>query len=406
MKQLIQILGAEHSLDQVAQAIHLSAVERQPALVGAMHITCADESENECATAFQHGFVNFLVPALKFAQRAPFRLSNLGGRYDWGAVMIAEAHYAAGAAASAAPKLLVVKVNAHVGVDDSGEAPLFGTMRRYSAESECCGALHAMLRGEHLPAAEELRRLFVAESPDRLAGLLDENRIGRSRRYLHAALLSARLQARQVILDVQEHEPVSPTDYLVVPCVTLNREGRDTEVVCGYYLAEAGSTGEPAYHGLGDDPTAYALDWANGRMQVSDEHLEGPRQARDHRMLVLEEWHRRIDRRKVTIAEERMRAIRSEAAREGDVPHQRTKAMLKLLLALLADLDPVSAAVFLFAGGATGIHHAFRMHRLVRDLESSHEAKRILEELRARVDSLEPEQAAAMMEVLSREYSL
>lgn len=405
MEQLTRILGAEHSLEQVCQAIHISVVERHPTLVGAMQITCADESGNECATAFQHGIVNFLLPPLKFANRAAFRISNLGGRYDWGAIAIAVEQYAA-AAPPGAPRLLVVKVNSHVGVAEGRNGPVFGSVTRYDGEAECCETLHALLRGERGPACDELRGLFLAERPDRLEVLLDENRIGRSRRYLHAAIVSARLQARQVVLDIQELRPTSPTEFLVVPCVTFNRPGRDSEMACGYYLAERGATDEPAYHGLGDDPVAYELEWRHDKACVSDEHLEGPRTARDHRVLVLEEWHRRLDRRKVTIAEERMQAIRNEAARAGDVPHQRTKAVLKLLLALLADLDPVSAAVFLFAGGTTGIHHAFRMHRLVRDLESSHEAKRILEELRTRVDSLEPEQAAAMMQVLTREYHL
>ena len=66
--------------------------------------------------------------------------------------------------------------------------------------------------------------------------------------------------------------------------------------------------------------------------------------------------------------------------------------------------DPVSAAVLLFARGSVGIHHAFRVHRLARQIESSNEARKVLVELRSKIDTLEPEQAEAMMEVLSKEY--
>ena len=41
--------------------VYFSADSLGSAAVGAMHITCADESERECADAFQHGFVRYML---------------------------------------------------------------------------------------------------------------------------------------------------------------------------------------------------------------------------------------------------------------------------------------------------------------------------------------------------------
>jgi hypothetical protein len=78
--------------------------------------------------------------------------------------------------------------------------------------------------------------------------------------------------------------------------------------------------------------------------------------------------------------------------------------VLHSLLTVLAEVEPVSAAVLLFAHGAVGIHHAFRVHRLARELEESHEARKVLHELRDRLDTLDPGKAKAMLELLSKQY--
>ena len=216
MDQLKQLVGVEHGLDGVCNAIHMSVVGRIPSVVGAMHITCADESEHECVTAFQKGFVNLLLPQLKFAQQSAFRIANLGGRYDWGAVRIAEDHYAA---AETVPvrKVIVVKVNSHVGVLEDHGKEKYGMMQRYDDASPSCGALHALVNGDNRPFATQLAELFVSEGPDRLAMLRDESQVDPEYRALYAAIASARLQSRKVILDIQDYTPVSPTEFLVIP---------------------------------------------------------------------------------------------------------------------------------------------------------------------------------------------
>jgi|GEM_PF-762151 len=403
MEQLKDIVGAERSLEGVCQAIHMSAVERHPQIVGAMHITCADESERECVTAFQRCFVSYMLPSLKFAQQSAFRLANLGGRYDWGAVRIAEDHYVN--VPNASPRrLIVVKVNAHVGTIEADGKRRFGVMKRYGADSKSCGALHALLGGDRRPFAENLGEAFASEGIDRVEMLKDESLVDPEFRFLYAAAVSARLQARKVMLDIQDYG-VFDTEFLVVPCVTLNRIGRDTEIVCGFYLS-TNQDGKPRqeYYGLGDDPSAFEHRIKNGRIVLSDEQVGSTREARDHRQLALAHWHQLISDRRVSLDDARIHQAKQEASRHTGPRHERSRLMLRALLTVLYEVAPVSAAVLLFAHGAVGIHHAFRVHRLARQLENTHEAQKVLAEIKDKIDTLEPDKAEALLELLSREY--
>ncbi len=51
--RLRQLVGQERSLGEVAQAVHFFALSMNATAVGAMHVTCADESEYECVDALQ-----------------------------------------------------------------------------------------------------------------------------------------------------------------------------------------------------------------------------------------------------------------------------------------------------------------------------------------------------------------
>ena len=143
MNQLKEIVGKERSLEGVCQAIHHSVVERHPQVVGAMHITCADESEHECVSVFQRCFVKYALPSLKFSQQSAFRIANLGGRYEYGAIGIAADHYVLSGNQSGF-KLFVAKVNSHVGVLSEQNKEQYGLLNRYGHHSTCCGALSAM----------------------------------------------------------------------------------------------------------------------------------------------------------------------------------------------------------------------------------------------------------------------
>lgn len=94
MRSLHHLLGLEQDLDHVCYTLRRSVDKQNSAAVGAVHVTCSDESERESIEAFQRAFVEPLLPALKLWSKCPFRTSNLGGRYEWGAIRIAEQHFA------------------------------------------------------------------------------------------------------------------------------------------------------------------------------------------------------------------------------------------------------------------------------------------------------------------------
>ena len=405
MERLQILVGTERSLERVTQTLCFVVTRMtNSACVGAMHVTCADESENECANAFQRGFVQYLLPSLKFAQHSAFRIANLGGQYEWGAVRMAELHFAVPKRPDDA-KILLVKVNAHVAMLEDKEGIRYGVMKRYQANSPCCGALDGLLQDGHQPFVDRLREVFGSEGLDRVAMLRDEKIVAPGQRSLYAAVVSARMQARKAILDIQDYEPASPTQYLVVPCVTVNRPEKDTEIVCGYYMADSRHQDRKAeYFGLGDDPRAYSLAFEHGRCTFVDPHLGTQREARDHRALAMQRLHRHRQEHDMRVSHKRMEQISYDVARDRHRDHRHGKLLLKALLVALSEVAPAPAAVLLFAHGLVGVHHAFRVHQLSQELEGSAEARRVLDEVHANVDRLKPDEAEAMIKLLMREF--
>lgn len=259
MNRIEGLIGREHSLDHVAQSLREFSAEVGARVVGAYHLTCSDETERECAQVFQRLFVESLLPPLKPNARWPFRTANLGARYEWGAIRVAEEHYATESAQSST-KLIVAKLNSHVAARQSGEGWEYGSLTRYQRESTCCGALNALLDGAVLPALEDLRHTFQSGGINRLGMLRDRRQCPHEQRALLAAVVNARLQADRLVLDTQETRPESPTIFLVLPCVTVNRPATDTELVVGQYGVDwTGPQPEVKYVGLGSDPASYRI---------------------------------------------------------------------------------------------------------------------------------------------------
>lgn len=417
MERLHELLGRELDVTEVARKLYEYAGNVHAPVVGAMQVTCSDESERECIDAFQNGFAGPLLPSLKFGERTPFRIASLGGRYEWGAAAIAEDHFATPASAQAF-KLMLIKINSHVSVERRGGELRFGSMTRYDRESTYCGALHALMEGGRQPFTEDLHEAFSSEGRDRLATLLDEQAVPRTVRGLYAAVVNARLQARRCLVDIQDRRPVSPTLYVVLPCVTLNRRRRDSEIVCGIYRADWRSD-EPSieYRGVGDDPSRYSVDHSRGWLSLADPSIDVTRDARDHRRMVLETWHARkgvgpddsaadaaapvepaapVGRHSAELE----RLLDEVAAGRHHESHY-AGALLRMLLGVLAQLNPVASVAFLFAEGVPEMHQLFRVQRLVRGLAGDEEARGILRQIEARVDALPPERARRIVEVLA-----
>jgi hypothetical protein len=271
MDELIKLIGHEFTVKKISRTLCYLAEKLRPGIVGAMHLTCADESEHECVQAFQQGFVQHHLPPLKFAHQSAFRISNLGGRYDWGAVGLVEDHFRLPAGQSEF-KLIVVKVNSHVGVTSENGSERYGQLMRYGTASTCCGALSAVMAGKRAPNLDEIRDLFRSDGTDRLTVLMDTGKVVPEYRSLYAAVLSAGLQARRVLIDTRGHTPADPTLYLIVPCVTLNRPEMDTEILCGVYTADYRFTeAHEEYTGLGDDPSKYSFHIRNRLIYINDD---------------------------------------------------------------------------------------------------------------------------------------
>ena len=403
MDNLLHLIGREGSLHEVTRAIRNEAQSLHAPVVGALHVTCSDESERECLDAFQQGLVKDLLPSLKFARSSAFRVATLGARYEWGAARIAEEHFATEASVGHF-KVMLIKVNAHVALETDGHALRFGQMHRYRRPSSYCGALHALLNGERdLPALQDLDEAFRSEGLDRLAVLNDPDRVDPSLRPLYAAVAGARLQARRVMLDIQDDVPTTPTVFLVHPCVTLNRTHEDTELLCGTYRADYRGP-EPTYEylGLGDDPGAYALDLDHGMIHVTDAGREQIRAARDHRKLVARELQKRPPGAYARDPRLRDLAARSGAAARGGPG---SKLMLNSLLLLLGEIAPGPAAVLLFAEGIAEIYHVYRAHRIAGNRAEAADATHILHDVQRRIDHMTDEEAEKTVRLLIEHFA-
>jgi hypothetical protein len=358
MERLYQLIGREHDIDDVGRSLYAFACASGAPAFGALHLTCSDESEKECIDAFQHNFATHLLPNLKLGERSIFRIANLGARYEWGAAHIAEEHYSTSEARKRF-KLMLVKINSHVCVDRTDQGHSFGRMRRYDSESAYCGALHALMGGSRMPFADDIEEALASDGSNRLRRLLDDSRVSADDRSLFVALASARTQARRAMIDIQDRRPESPTLYVVLPCVTLNKRAKDGEIVCGVYVADWRAK-QPVhqYRGLGGDPAAYSVERTEGGLRVSDDQIDILRPARNHRELVKETWER-------------------NGAPESS-----------------------RAAVLLFAEGIAGIHHLHRAQRLAGGGASREDAGILIEDVRRGLGQLPEDFKARAMEIM------
>lgn len=259
------MIGREYPLLDVSRAIRELAQALEPACVGAHQIACSDESEKENMVSFHKTVVRELLPEHKFWSRSAFRSVNLGGRYESGSLPIAEAHYATAVSSDDHPKLLIVKLNSHVSVDAGDDGPFYGRKTRYERECSYCGALHELLEGKSdLPYQRELKATFGER---RLAHLRDADANVRA---LLAAVTNARLQAALATEDISAHEPRTPTLYILVACVTLNRSRPDTELVVGLSSYDSAHDTAPVWVGLGDDPERYQVAHEGGAVTVTE----------------------------------------------------------------------------------------------------------------------------------------
>lgn len=401
-ERMYELLGEERPCDEVSRILRSYVQSLRAPVVGAMRVGCSDEAEQEAIEAFQRQFVRYLLPSMKFSAKSPFRAANLGGRYEWGSIRIAENHYSLAPGAEGW-KTLVLKINAHVSLERGPEGPVFGRAERYGSDSVYCGALHAVLARAQDPFARLLTEDFGFEGVDRLAELRDPTRVPENVLSLFTAVVSARVQARRAMLDVQDHRPENPTLYLILPCVTLNRGGHDSELIIGIYTADRrGETPHDEYCGLSDRASDYQLSESGGHLHLADPHLHEPRAARDHRKLVLESWRTAVPA--TPKADGQLRRTLAQA-KEASATRAIATTALKTAVAALMTAAPVPAAMLLFGEGVVSIHHAARAHRLSKEAHGDDVAREMLAEIGGRIDRLDPEHAQHLVRLLGETYA-
>ena len=387
MQRLIERIGSEQPIDSQTRAIRDFVRECDVDVVGAMHVTCSEPCERECVESFQHHFAEDQLPTERYAAKSPFRTATLGGRYEWGSAALAENYFALGERDDS--HLLLVKLNTHVAVSRDGSELVFGNDIADGAPP-MCGALHEALSGEQTPATISLAEAFRSEGLDRIAMLNDPAVVNPPYRGLLAAVAAARLQARRVVLDLQNSRHTE-LRILVLPAVTINRSDRDTELFVGLYDAKFSKRGSDIrYRGLGDDPSQYMVTQRNGLTSIADAHLGQDREARDHRLLVAEQWRTRGS--DLHWSEEQSPKIMALAQRAVVKPSV-SQEVLKTFLRLLADAALVPTAIMLFVDGVAGIHNIYRAYRLSTGQGSRDDAEEILQDAMARLGTLDEHQA-------------
>lgn len=399
--KLRELAGREHESPALNRHLRDFARSFSGKVIGAMLVSCADETEASMVEAFQHWFAANLLPELRPWQRAPFRGATLGGRYEWGALAVAEQHFAT-PESEGAGKVLLVKINSHVALRWHHGTPKFGTYDRYHLPSDCCGALNALFRGVAGPCFEALYQDFSLEGRDRLSTLraMDDDR--RHLVPLYLALVNARIQARRAVVDLQNYEPRTPTLYVVLPCVTLNQPARDSELVVGAYVAEChGREQHVRYVGLGDHPDEYEFSVHRGKIHVGDADCEQQREARDHRQEVLRLWMQRREQEALW-NDERVQRLAAQLKGAERQDGNGRLALVKSLGNVLLDVAPVPLAIALFANGMVAAYHLYAAHRLARGQGERHEAEAMVREFLDRIDQLPPGQVQTLMDLLTR----
>jgi hypothetical protein len=397
MDRLHALIGIEHQVAGTSRELRAVVRSLAPSSVGAMLVHCSDEAEQEAAEVFRHAFLRDVLPRLAHGDRAPFLLTNPGARYEWGAIRVADANFSTPESARGF-KVMVTKISGHVAVRHGGEAGVtFGVLERYGSEGVACGAVRATIEGSELPFALDLADALRAEGVDRLAALRDDARVDPVHRPLFGALLGARMQARHLVQDIQDHEPCTPTLHVVIHGVTLNKPGAATEIIGGVYEVDCRSRSATGnYQGLGDDPCAYALGMDVGRIRVTDPHIGTSRPARDHRRMAGD----RLGTLRLSPAE--ATAVRTALERGVGTGKRRAVAHAALgpVLAGLAATAPLPTALVLAAEGALAVHRIHKLGHAAGAAAQARHAREGIEALAVHLATLPPERAERILDRL------
>ncbi len=192
-KRIRAVIGRETPLFRtnvlLAALVRYFACDR----VGALHVTCTDEAEQDSRVRFARSGVGLMLPALSEGRGSAVVTSNRGGCYEPGSLSIAARHFDGGGTLA-----LIARLQSHCGVMEKEGRRVYGCMDRYGRESHCCGALRAVLEGDHaIPRIADVAATLSGRDLDEIRGC------GEAARPLLVAVLQARTQVERALAEAR-----------------------------------------------------------------------------------------------------------------------------------------------------------------------------------------------------------
>ncbi len=273
MKELCRIIGREQPLDQFHRNLNRAAAE-DPAIeaFGCCLVTCADERQGQTRSSFDREVAAPLISDAANPRDRVFSISNLGARYETGALRLVDEHFTR---LSPGPRRLVVEIASHVGRAGKDGGFEYGLVERFGRKSTCCGVLTALLAPPATAAATAARHSWLDEvdstfGPERLAALRE---IDGPTRLVAAAVIHAALQAEAAVSDLLQGPLAALVDVLLVAGVSINQQSADGFLPVACHHLRAGEGGAPlvAGYSLGTTPQELSIDASAAGIVVDNE---------------------------------------------------------------------------------------------------------------------------------------
>jgi hypothetical protein len=406
MRDFTAQLGREESLQVVHGAVLRAAQAIRPVVEsGALLAACSDEFNGELRTAFAADVARMLTAPNVPGARRVFSISNLGGRIEPGALVLANLHFTA-LSAQTGEKLLLIEIASHVGRRETSAGSVWGELDRFGTPSPCCGALQLLLDipasagAVRFPWFDQLDAFF---GPERLSALRSDKS---PHRLLRAAIVHAVLQSESAIVDLLREPPATRTHVLMVSLVVVNRRGVDNAIPIGLHHLrfEAGESRIEFGASLRSTPGALAVDASQTNLRVSSPFTEPARHVapRVHPPAVMPSPTQRMQAKSEAVQAHVAKARKQVHALQHHPSALRVYAR-PLLRAFVQGLSLVAPEVALAAFALEGGSDFFRAAHLKALLErgpSTEEARKILHDLEPTLQQLGHREAREVLETL------
>ncbi len=417
---LERLLGVEVSLDVFHGTLRRAAQAMHPrGEVGTMLVTCSDEFLGEVRTAFARDVARPLTALQMIGSRGTFAVANLGGRFEPGALALADEHFSGGSRPDSARRL-VVELVAHVGRLRQDHSSTHGLVDRFGKASPCCGALTLLLEAPEATAA--VRHPWF----DQLSAFFGPARLSQLRadpspwRLVRAAIVHAVLQGESAMADLLRDPPDGPAHILLACVVAINQPGTDGALLASVQRMHFDGTHMHLEHAaaLRSSPEALDISSQAGRLLVSfAEQHDQPRvvpvartRAEVHEDLHaltagLERLAQPHERAKVHEHLTRIQRQVAHAKKKPSTWRIYSRPLLRGLVQGLSIVAPeLGLAAFALQAGTDAVK-AQHVRKLLREGPKRDQARQVLHQLEAELQQLSHREAQEVLDVLVAENS-